>query len=95
VIAPKPAAGEAERHAVPAALLHDLRTPLSQIVGYAELLAERAQEAGDDGTLADLHKIATAGYRILELIEEHFYPGPAPPAEPAAWANGRGQSAER
>ncbi|MFL5539258.1 MAG: ATP-binding protein [Longimicrobiaceae bacterium] len=86
---PQPATREAELHAVPAQLIHDLRTPLSQIVGYSELLAERAEEAGDDLYLADLHKIGAAGYRILELIEENFHPVPEPPAGPAP-ANGRG-----
>ena len=46
--------GAAPRHAVPAELLHDLRTPLGQIIGYAELLVERAQDAGDDALVPDL-----------------------------------------
>ena len=93
--APKPATGGAELHALPAQLLHDLRTPLGQIVGYSELLVERAEEAGDDGCVADLHKITAAGYRILELIEENFHAGATPPAEPAASANGRGPAPAR
>ena len=90
MISPKRAGGEAERHAVPAALIHDLRTPLSQIIGYSEMLVEQAQQAGDEGRVADLHKIGAAGYRILELIEAHFDPVAALPAGPAAPANGRG-----
>jgi signal transduction histidine kinase len=82
-----PSGGEAgERHELPAELIHDLRTPLGQIIGYAELLAERAQEAGDEGIVPDLKKISAAGYRILELIESRFTAvreagGPAAPAE--------------
>ena len=52
-------------------LLHDLRTPLNQIIGYSDMLCE---EAGPEaGALAgDLGKIRDAGYRILALIEENF-----------------------
>lgn len=87
---PRPATGAAEPQVVPAQLLHDLRTPLGQIVGYSELLTERAEAAGDDGCVADLQKIGAAGYRILELIEENFHSTPGSPAGPAASANGRG-----
>lgn len=87
---PQSPTGAAKPHALPAQLLHDLRTPLSQIVGYSELLAERAEAAGDDGCVADLHKIGAAGYRILALIEENFHPVPAPGPARAASANGRG-----
>lgn len=84
---PGTAREEPERHVVPARLIHDLRTPLSQIIGYSEMLVEQARQAGDEGSLADLHKIGAAGYRILELIESNF--GPAAPV-PDAPANGRG-----
>jgi signal transduction histidine kinase len=52
-------------------LLHDLRTPLNQIIGYSDMLCE---EAGVDqeGLTGDLGKIRAAGYRILTLIEENF-----------------------
>ncbi len=83
-----PPAGDAgERHELPAELIHDLRTPLGQIIGYAELLVERAQEAGDEGIVPDLQKISAAGYRILGLIESRFAavrdPGAGGPAAPA------------
>lgn len=84
MIAPLSAPGDAEHPALSAQLLHDLRTPLGQIVGYAELLAERAEAAGDDGCVVDLHKIAAAGYRILELIEENFQAAPPPLDQPAS-----------
>lgn len=69
------------------ALIHDLRTPLGQIIGYAELLAERAEDAGDERLLPDLRKISAAGYQILALIEEHFTaaPVPRPAAVPFTW----------
>ena len=67
----------ADRHVLPPALLHDLRTPLGQIIGYAELLAERAVEAGDERFVPDLEKVSAAGYRMLALFDEHFTAGPA------------------
>ena len=66
------AADDADRHVLSPALLHDLRTPLGQIIGYAELLAERGEEAGDERFVPDLQKISAAGYRMLALIEEFF-----------------------
>lgn len=60
------------RHPLPPALLHDLRTPLSQIIGYTELLMERANDAGDAARAEDLKKVSAAGYRMLELVEERF-----------------------
>jgi len=49
--------------------LHDLRTPLNHIIGYAELLAEQAEEEGQSGYLADLRKIHTAGRQMLTLLK--------------------------
>ena len=57
------------------------------------MLVEAAQQAGDGTRVADLHKVAAAGYRILELIEAHFEAdaAPAAPELPApASANGQG-----
>ncbi|HEX8210626.1 MAG TPA: histidine kinase dimerization/phospho-acceptor domain-containing protein [Longimicrobium sp.] len=65
-------ANDAGGSALSSAQLHDLRTPLGQIIGYAELLAERAQETGDERFTPDLQKISAAGYRMLALIEEIF-----------------------
>jgi len=50
-------------------LLHDLRSPLNQIIGYSEMLTEEAEA---QGFVTDLHKIRTAGHRILALLEENF-----------------------
>jgi signal transduction histidine kinase len=63
---------DADRHALAPSLLHDLRTPLGQIIGYAELLAERAEETDDERFSPDLEKISAAGYRMLALMEESF-----------------------
>ena len=70
---PPPAKKAAVRHPLPPELIHELRTPLTQIIGYSEMLAEQAAEAGHTGYLADLAKVSAAGYRLLELMEEHFH----------------------
>jgi two-component system sensor histidine kinase/response regulator len=62
------------RHPLPPELIHDLRTPLTQIIGYSEMLMEQAHEAGHDGYLPDLQKVTAAGYRLLALIEASFQP---------------------
>jgi two-component system, sensor histidine kinase and response regulator len=56
-------------------LLHDLRSPLNQIIGYSEMLAE--ESAGPD-----VEKIRVAGHRILTLLEENFTSSPS--SDPAA-----------
>jgi phosphoserine phosphatase RsbU/P len=63
-------------HALPAGLIHDLRTPLNQIIGYSEMLIEQAQEQGRDGFVPDLQKTHAAGKRLLALMDEHFRPMP-------------------
>lgn len=49
---------------------HELRTPLNAIIGYSEILAEEAEDAGRDDELADLQKIRTAGKHLLSLIND-------------------------
>lgn len=80
-----PAPAPAVRHPLPPELIHDLRTPLTQIIGYSEMLIEQAVEAGDTGYVADLRKVNAAGYRLLALMEESFQ-SVRPPAAPAAAA---------
>ena len=54
-----------------AQLLHDLRSPLNQILGYSEILMEDI-DAPRDAFAADLRKVHDAGTRMLTLIEENF-----------------------
>ncbi|MCA9651500.1 MAG: response regulator [Myxococcales bacterium] len=49
---------------------HELRTPLNAIIGYAEMLAEDAEDAEDEAAVADLGKIQTAGRHLLSLIND-------------------------
>ena len=56
-------------------LLHDLRSPLNQIIGYSEMLAEDAQVDERPAAVTDLTRIAEAGRRVLLLLEENFTTG--------------------
>jgi sigma-B regulation protein RsbU (phosphoserine phosphatase) len=75
-----------------AALRHDLRTPLNQIIGYAELVAEDLGETVDVRTREDLERIARAAKGLADLITREIQPGrlrlagePAvPPPAPAS-----------
>jgi adenylate cyclase len=64
-----------------ARLRHDLRTPLHQIIGYAELLEEELREAGQETPLADLGRILEAARKALGLVDLAVPPQgePAPP----------------
>ena len=74
-------------------LLHDLRSPLNQIIGYSEMLAEETG-AERSGTLTgDLQKVRAAGHRLLALLDANFVAGPGATAsdveEPRAeWVPG-------
>jgi len=49
---------------------HELRTPLNAIIGYAEMLQEEAQDAGQEDFVPDLEKIRRAGKHLLGLIND-------------------------
>jgi two-component system sensor histidine kinase/response regulator len=55
-----------------AELLHDLRSPLNQIIGYSEMLTEEAEGQRREDFVTDLQNVRTAGHRMLALIEENF-----------------------
>jgi signal transduction histidine kinase len=74
VTEPQPPTREAARHALPSGLIHDLRTPLNQIIGYSEMLMEQAQEAGQDDFVPDLQKVRAAGRQLLALVNDSFHP---------------------
>jgi two-component system, sensor histidine kinase and response regulator len=60
------------RTSLSAELLHDLRSPLNQIIGYSEILCEEAEGARSAELAADLGRVRDAGHRMLALIEQHF-----------------------
>jgi len=47
---------------------HELRTPLNAIIGYSDMLAEEAEDLGQQAAIPDLYKIKTAGKHLLDLI---------------------------
>ena len=60
------------RTRVSSRLLHDLRNPLNQIIGYAEMLSEGEEAEVRERFASDLENIRTAGHRMLALIEDNF-----------------------
>ena len=49
---------------------HELRTPLNAIIGYSEMLAEEAADAGHDGSSRTSRRSSTAGKHLLGLIND-------------------------
>ncbi len=56
------------RLGLPAQLLHDLRSPLNQIIGYSEMMTDEID--APEGT--DAEKIRSAGLHMLSIIEKNF-----------------------
>lgn len=46
-----------------------LRTPLSAIIGYAEMLVEEAQERGEDEMLSDVQRILESSGALLAILK--------------------------
>ncbi len=55
-------------------LLHEMRTPLGQIMGYSEMLEEEARDRGQDDLVPDLNRIRNAAKHLLAFVEETFKP---------------------
>jgi signal transduction histidine kinase len=51
---------------------HDLLTPVNQIIGYSEMLAEDANKDGHTQYVADLKKITQAGRNLTDQISQLF-----------------------
>jgi PAS domain S-box-containing protein len=49
---------------------HELRTPMNAIIGYSEMLAEDAEDEGQEHIVPDLQKINAAGKHLLALIND-------------------------
>ncbi len=73
-------------------LLHEMRTPLGQIIGYSEMLQEEMEDRGQEDLVPDARKIQGAARKLLELVEDVFQTGAqkAPSAEAAAAVEGAG-----
>lgn len=63
---------DSKRVKLPAALVHDLRTPINHIIGYSDLLIEQIEEGVPENLLPDLRKIRTAGQDLLLIVVESF-----------------------
>ena len=50
-------------------LRHDLRTPITTILGYSELVAEEARDDGCDGLVGTLGDVQEAARRLLDQID--------------------------
>ena len=49
---------------------HELRTPLSTIIGYSEMLHDQAKKQGDTLLAQRLDHIETSGYRLLSIMND-------------------------
>jgi signal transduction histidine kinase len=49
---------------------HELHTPLNAIIGYAEMVQEKAEELGQKELIPDLARIREAGRHLLRLIDD-------------------------
>jgi PAS domain S-box-containing protein len=49
---------------------HELRTPLNAIIGYAQILQEDLEDAGQEDAVPDLKRIESAGKHLLGLIND-------------------------
>ncbi len=76
-----------------ARLRHDLRTPLHQILGYAELLEEETLDHGHTGYLADLRSIQAAARQALKGVDAAVPPNAAEPIAEAPPASAESRPA--
>jgi two-component system, OmpR family, sensor kinase len=51
-------------------LVHDLRTPLAIVAGFAELLQRRADELSDEQRADYIDRIREAADRMNELLDD-------------------------
>jgi len=69
---------------------HDLRTPLNQIIGYSEMLAEEANSINQGNLIPDLQKINQAAHKMLQLVEDLFFAGNADSPQPSTYTKHEG-----
>ena len=69
---------------------HDLRTPLNQIIGYSEMLAEEANSINQGNLIPDLQKINQAAHKMLQLVEDLFFTENADSPQPSTFTKHEG-----
>lgn len=75
-------------------LQHALRTPLGQVIGYGELLAEDLRERGITDLLPDVERIAVAAHTLLDVLDGPFFASEAAPT-PSVSAGIQGATKDR
>ena len=63
-------ANDTRMHALPRKYLHDLRTQIGHILGFAEILKEQANEDGQLVSLPDIEGIETAARLLLAMVTD-------------------------
>lgn len=58
-------------------LRHEVRTPVSAICGFCELVADEVSPAASAGFLAELRQLHAASVRILAISDDFFADGPS------------------
>lgn len=58
-------------------LRHEVRTPVSAICGFCELLVDEASPAAPAGFVAGLRQLHAASVRILAISDDFFAAGPS------------------
>ncbi|MBA2712584.1 MAG: response regulator [Rubrobacteraceae bacterium] len=61
---------EADLESLGVGLRHELRTPITAVVGYSEMLLEEADELDAGEAVPDLQKIHSSAERFLSLIDD-------------------------
>jgi class 3 adenylate cyclase len=71
-----PISRSAEAQNIMRHLLHEMRTPLGQIIGYGEMLEEEMADRGLAELAGDTQRIQAAAHKLLRLLEHVFQTGP-------------------
>jgi class 3 adenylate cyclase/CheY-like chemotaxis protein len=73
---------------------HDLKTPLNQIIGYAEMLLEDAEAAGSEDVAALLRRLLETAHSCLDL-QGKFLNRPAEEVTSATWEDLQAEQSSR
>ncbi|MBA3657856.1 MAG: hypothetical protein H0W69_10950 [Gemmatimonadaceae bacterium] len=72
---------EKVRHILPPDLIHDLRTPLGHVLGYAELLRELLDDADQPQLILYTERIHIAAEQLLAMLNENFLASRGPESD--------------
>jgi signal transduction histidine kinase len=77
---------------VSSSLRHNLRTPLNQIIGYSEMLAEDAANSDREDMIPDLNRIVQAAREMVIQIDGMFSQPPDPDAPESGTLDSQSES---